>query len=241
MVDLESANPLGKFDIGLGAVGNVLIGAVLVVFILGLIAVLIFVKINKKKYKYSIPLYKLIGNTPTRVATFNAKDFPIGKAGDKLWFVAKVKKFIQPAILQSAPNEYMHWEREDGEWINFAMGDLDKDQKQAGVKYIAQDMRAQRIATGNILEQRLVNKSFWDKYKDMITHVIFYLIVMICMVVIFWQWSKIVEQTSSIIGTLDEVLKRLENVEKPQNSIIPVTQSLFPLLFLKFRGKNELV
>jgi len=229
MVDTDSLNPLSDFNIGLGTIGNILLLFFIAILVVIGIGVWIFLRIDKKKYRHIIPLYKRIGNVPTRIATLRAKDIPIGKAGDKLWYVRGVKKHIPPATLQSAPNEYMHWEREDGEWINFTMGDLDKDQKEAGVKYIHQDMRSQRIATNNILEQRLIHKNFWEQYKDMIVQIVFYFITVLCMVIIFWQWSGIVEQISGLVDKLDTVLLRFETLKNPQSSIIPA------LAFFSFR------
>ena len=172
----------------------------------------------------------MFGNVPTRVRTYKARIFPIGKAGDMLWFVAGVKKFIPPATIQSAPNEFWHWEREDGEWINFSLCDLDEDQKKAGVKYIHQDMRSQRIATSNILEQRLINKGFWDKYKDMITHVIFYVITTLMLIVIFWQWSDITTKVSGLISQLDVVYSRCSS--GGAGTLVPSA------IFLFFRRKK---
>lgn len=207
MPDLASLNPFSKFNLSLGFIGNALALFLIAVLILGGIGWLIFWRINSKAFYIKIPLYRLVGNVPTRVAIYRARRFTIGKAGDYLWYTKGVKKFLPPATIQTAPNEYMHWEREDGEWINFGMGDLDKDQKKAGVRYIHQDMRSQRIATANILEQRLINKSFWDKYKDMIVHLVFYMVVMVCMIVIFWQWSKITTQIGGLVGQLVEARK----------------------------------
>lgn len=232
MVDLSQLNPFKNFNVGLGTLGNVLVLFFIGVLIVGGITFWIILKINNKKYIHKIPLWKLIGNTPTRVAIYLAKDFPIGKAGDKLWFVRGAKKYIAPGTIQSAPHEYMHWEREDGEWINFSMGNLDKSQKEAGVKYIHQDMRSQRIATNNILEQRLINKGFWEKYKDIIVHLIFYFIVTIMMVVIFWQWSKIVEQVGALINKLDQMITQQNAYNKPANSLVPAIS----LLIFKFKN-----
>lgn len=202
MVEIGDINPFGKFDIGLGAIGNALLLFFIAVVVFALIGYLIWWRIQKKRYFIKIPLFKLIGNVPTRIRFYKAKIFPIGKAGDQLWYVGGIKKFIPPATIQSAPNEYWHWEREDGEWINFSLSDLDYIQKKAGVKYIHQDMRSQRIATSNLLEQRLINKGFWDKYKDMITHLVFYIIVTLMLIVIFWQWSNITQQVGGLIGQL---------------------------------------
>jgi len=228
MVSLGNINPFGKFDLSMGFVGNALALFLIVVLIFAGIGWLIYWRITSKAYFIKIPLYRLVGNKPTRVAIYRARKFSISRAGDILWFVKGVKKFIAPATIQSAPNEFLHWEREDGEWINFGLGDLDEDQKRAGVKYIHQDMRSQRIATSNILEQRLVNKGFWDKYKDMIVHLVFYLVVMICMIVIFWQWSKITADVGGLVNTLIEARREFGG-----QNIIPegVAPALIGLMF----------
>jgi len=220
----------GTFDIGIGTIGNALLIFFLAVLIVGLSGLAIWLYINKKRYKHVIPLYKMVGNRNVKVATYKAKDFKIGNAGDKLWLVAGVKKFIPPATLQNAPNEYVHFEREDGEWINISMPNVDEDMKLMKVKYVHQDMRANRIAISNILEQRFSNKSFWDKYGDMIVHVIFYIIVTISLVVIFYQWSDIIEKTG-------QLLDRIITLEDQRTSKTP--SALIPALtFLMFRRRK---
>ena len=75
--------------------------------------------------------------------------------------------------------------------------------KLAGVKYIDQDMRSNRIAISNILEARFKGKqSFWEKYGNMIAQAIFYLIVCICMIVIFYQWGGIIESTNALFDRI---------------------------------------
>lgn len=221
---LSSLNPFGSFNIGLGAIGNALLLFFIGIVIIGLIGFLIYTLINRKRYKFVIPLYRLIGSTPQKIAIYKAKEVSISKAGDMLWFVKGKKRYIAPATIQSAPNEYLHWERQDGEWINFGLDNLDEVQRKAGVKFIHQDMRSQRVATATILEHRLIQKSFWDKYKDVIFALIFFFILTICMVVIFWQWGKIVENTGVITSDLNQLLTQINNLQcvtgKPA-SLIP--------------------
>jgi len=140
-------------------------------------------------------------------------------AGDKLWYVPKAKKYIGVGSLQSAPNEYSYFEREDGEWINFEIPDIDEKMKKAGVKYLQQDMRSQRIAISNILEQRFSDqKSWWEKYGNLVTYTIFYLVVAISMVVIFYQWSNIADK----IGALFDRIVAYENMKCPNiQGVVP--------------------
>lgn len=222
MVSLSDINPMGS--LGIGSIGLGLLILFLSILIIGMIGFGIWFYLQKKQLKYTIPLYKMIGARPIKIGTYKAKDFKMGFAGDKLWYVPKAKKYIIPASIQTAPNEYPHFEREDGEWINFGLGDIDQEMKTAGVKYIHQDMRSNRIAISNLLEQRFKGKQgFWDKYGNMIAQAIFYLIVSVCMVIIFYQWSTIVDKTSLLF---DKIVA-YEDMKCPaQTGVVPALAML---------------
>jgi len=201
MVSLSSMNPFGSVKMGsLGLGLLIFFGALLIISLVG---IAIFLYINNKKLKHILPLYKKVGNRVIRIGRYRAKDYKIGHAGDKLWYVPKAKKYINPATLQTAPNEYTHFEREDGEWINIEFPDIDEQMKAMGVKYIQSDMRSGRISISNILEQRFKGKqSFWEKYGSMVTQAIFYLIVSVSMVIIFYQWGGIIDRTNELLGRI---------------------------------------
>jgi uncharacterized membrane protein len=232
MVSIQDINPFKNFGIDIGTIGFVLLVFFVAILILGLVGVLIFVILNKKRYNKTIPLYKKIGSATLRVAIYKARDYKIGNAGDKLWYVKTVKKYIPPATLQTAPNEYSHFERSDGEWINISLPDIDEKMKRMGVKYIHQDMRANRVAINTLLDLRFTNKSWWEKYGHMIMNVIFYLVVAIAMVIIFYQWSDIVTKTANL---LDKIIA-LEDQRRAgtPEGIIPAIS----LLLWRFKKKK---
>lgn len=219
---VEVANPLA--GVGISGLGLGLLIFFLAIVVVAMIGFGVYYYATRKQLKYTIPLHKMIGGRPIKVATYKAKDYRISLAGDKLWFIPKIKKYISPASIQSAPNEYSHFEREDGEWINFGLGDIDAEMKNAGVKYIATDMRSQRIAISNLLEQRFKGKqSFWEKYGNLIAQVIFYLMVCVCMVIIFYQFSIIVDK----ISTLFDKVVGYEQLKCPVvDSLVPASVGL---------------
>lgn len=246
MVSISDINPFAKFDIGLGTIANALILFAIAVVIVGLIGGLIYWRITIKQYKYIIPVYKSISGTNYKQGTYRARNVPISKAGDSLWFIKGMKRFIAPATLTDAPNEYPHEEREDGELINFSIETVNEQQKRAGVKFIHQDMRTQRVATGQILEQRLINKGFWEKYKDMIIHLIFYIIVTLLMIVTFWQWGDIVDRIATLLGSVEAVGKHLQELEcigVKETGIVPALSTLWLIWRLEKKqeeyGNNE--
>jgi len=112
------------------------------------------------------------------------------------------------------------------------MPDIDEVMKLFKVKFVNQDMRANRIATSEILEQRFKDqKSWWEKYGHLVTHVIFYMIVALMMVVIFYQWSDIVERTSGLIAQIDAIEQ-----SKHPTSIVP---ALIPLILFKPKRRKK--
>lgn len=235
MVDINDLNPMANFDIGVGAIGNALLLFAIATAILGMIGWLVYWRISSKQYRFKIPLYKSINGINYLQTTYVAKVIPISMAGDVLWFVKGLKKYIAPATKTSAPNVFPHEEREDGEWINFELETVNEAQKKAGVKFIHQDMRTQRVATGQILEQRLVNKGFWEKYKDMIVHLLFYVIVTMLMIVTFWQWGTLVERIGGLVSKLEatqNAMNTLKCIGTKEVGIVPA------LMLLAFRRRK---
>ena len=223
---LSGMNPFTNFNIGIGTFGNIALILLVTIMIMALIGLLVFFFAVKKSYSIRIPVYKLIGNTPTRVNTFFAKEVPFGMAGDKLWRIApkgfampfKIIKWLPVGKYQSAPNEFSYWIRQDGEWINFSFTNIDEKSGNMGIKFVQEDMRLQRLATEKLLEQRLLNKGFWEKYGLIIGYVFFFLVITICMIIIFYQFSKIIEKLSGLVGVL---VTALEKTNAP-SSLIPV-------------------
>jgi len=244
-VDVSETLGLDRFNLlGSSLFLNVLFLIILAVFILGLIATGIILWVNHKKYKYRIPLYTKVGNVPTRIATLKAKPVPFGRAGDQLWYVKGkgVRKWIAPPSIQSAKNEFWHWIREDGEWVNFSMADLDDISQKAGVKYVKQEARLTRLAIDRLLEQRLQGKSFLEKWGLVIGYVLFFLVITIALVIFFHQYEKATESLNGILSKADTILDKAVALERGTggtSGLIPAgaTASLIPLLLI---GGNKI-
>lgn len=219
MPDINSLNPLAGANLGdkIGTFGSMALIVVIAVVILCLLGALIFGLIVKRQYWIRIHVFRLIGNIPTRVAVYSAKEVPFGRAGDKLWRVAgagfikfKAIKWMPVGKLQTAPKEFWYYIREDGEWINFILSDLNKTSKEMGVRFVQEDMRLQRLATERLLEQRLLDKTFWEKWGNVIMTVILFLTIAICMVIIFYQWGKIIEAMQPLVVSIQRSLSIVE-------------------------------
>lgn len=211
----SSLNPLSNIQIGsMSTWASIIIVVILVVVFLAIISAGVFIWYTRKQYYIKIVCFRLVGNTPTRVAIYSAREVAFGMAGDKLWRVApsgwlkfKVIKWLPTGKKQSAPNEYWYWVRKDGEWINFSMADLDEISKEMGVKFVQEDMRLQRLATDRLLEQRHMKKGFWEQWGNTIMTLIFFLIIAISVAIVFFQLSKVLDKLAPLVEMINQGLK----------------------------------
>lgn len=220
-ININDLNPLKNIGSagGLGSLGTILLVFFIVVLIIGGVGLLIYMKSVKKKYWIVIKVSRLIGGVPQEVATYSAREVAFGMAGDKLWKVApagmmkfKTIKWLPVGKLQSAPRVFKYWIRSDGEWINYIDDNIDEISRKMGVRFTQEDMRLQRLATERLLEQRLMNKTFWEKWGTTVMMIIVFLVIAVCMVVIFYQFSKIIDKFSEVVQVQAETSKILLRV-----------------------------
>jgi len=209
MPSVSDINPfanIGGAGGSIGTYGSMALIVAIAVVILGIIGFFFYWRSVKKNFWIRIHVFRLIGNVPTRVAIYSAKEVPFGMAGDKLWKVAptgmmqmfKAIKWLPVGKIQTAPREFWYYIREDGEWINFSLDDINDIQKKAGVRFVQEDMRLQRLATERLLEQRLMKKSFWEQWGSTIMLITLFLVMAICMVIMFYQFGKLLDEFASV-------------------------------------------
>jgi hypothetical protein len=243
-IDIKQTIGLDKINLGFGSnYINIILMVLIVAVVLILVAGVVLLWLNNKKYKFKIPLYAFVGNTVTRVAFVKAKPVNFGMAGDVLWFCKGkgIKKWIAPATIQSAPNEFWHYLRSDGEWINFSMDDLNEKSRTMGVKFVAQDMRMQRLANEKLLELKFSKQGFWEKWGVIIGYVIFFLVITISLVIYFYQLNGVMQKMSEVVGQVNTLLERANVVSGgsplPDGTPTGLVPAFIPLLIFKLKRK----
>lgn len=190
--------------------------------IAGVLSGIVYLIWNHYRYDQRIVVYKKIGDQIKRTLVDKAMTMRQSKEGDFIFKTKRSKKFLPNPTIQSGPKEYWYYIREDGEWINFGMGDLDEQFKKAGAKYIDHDMRMARLAIGKNLADRLQTKTFWEKYGQMISMVIWVLIITVSMVIVLKQLGDVVDKIASIASHLEQVAKNVADLSTRQTSgVVP--------------------
>jgi len=195
-----------------GILGAMLVGGIFIFLYLQLL-------FNKK-----ILLFRKIGNIVLPAAADRAKFERIGLAGDYWMKTKKFKKYLPRPKLQMGKNVYWYFEREDGEWINFTIGDIDEMIKQADIKYIDEDMRLQRLGIQRNLKDRFDKISWWSKYGNALMGVVFMIIVTICLVILFNNIKELVSALPKLANALQGVADAMRDVAR-EPSLIPINNT----------------
>ena len=228
-------------------IGTILFVIAILVIIFSIVLGVIIWSLMKRRWTKKIPLYKGLGENekPYKHADHKAREVKIGRAGDKLWFVKNASKYINVATESESKNSFPHYEASDGEWHNFSLDSFDPIFKKMKIKLIPQDMRVNRLGIESAIEKELAKKkTMWDMVKDFIPHLVFYLVVVVCVVIIFFQFGKISDKLGSSALQLAEATGRLMEYEtricvNDNNGLQGLVPAFIPLMFAKFKRRRK--
>lgn len=182
---LETARESGISIPSFSGISTYFIYFLIGIMICGVLGLFFFLIYNHYKYNMTIKLFKKISGRIIPVGEDKGMLQRVGSAGDYWLITKKYKKKLPRPRIWISKNTCWYYEREDGEWINFELGDIDAQMKQAGAYYVDEDMRLQRLGIQKNLEERHKKLTFWQQYGTTIMMVIFVVIVTICLIVLF--------------------------------------------------------
>lgn len=196
------------WNLGISAIGNMFLWFILSIFLFGLILAGIIFWIWRRSYKYKIIVVGKVGNNVQEIHWDRAKRLPVGRAGDMLFFLGKWKRLIPRPTLYIGTNKFLFFEREDGELINIEYEDLNKKQRELGIKFVETDMRMQRLGIERILQHRHQRETWWEQHGQTVINVVFYVIVTMMLIILFIQWRKTAGAIAGAVSRAGEVMDR---------------------------------
>lgn len=222
---------------GMATIVGWLLGAVLFT---GILATVFYFVYKSLIYNKVIKIYRKVGNKTILVAVDKGYFARVGNAGDYWCLTKKLKKTLPRPTIQSGKNEYWFFEREDGEFINFGLGDIDAQMKAAKVYYIDEDMRLARLGIQKNLRDRFQKVSFWQKYGGLIMNLIYLIVSTILLVVLFKEIKGVWEAGHSMAGAVRDMAVQVENMARRVGGGMQTVPVLLPFIALKGRLKKWL-
>jgi hypothetical protein len=213
---------ISSADIGMWIAYGLIGIVVLAVVITGIFFFMRWLKYNKK-----IIHFKDIAGSVVNDFNDKAMFERVGFAGDYWAKCLKSKKILARPQLASAKNTYFYFERQDGEWLNFRIQNIDTLLKEAKVSYIDEDMRLQRLGIEKNLRERFNKEGFWSKYGTAIMTIFFLLMITICLVILFSRITELVKVIPQLAQAVQAMANAVADVAVKQGSgLVPVNSTL---------------
>jgi len=142
-----------------GVTSNITLGIYLfiLVIIMGIISYFVYMVAI---YNRKIVVFEKIGGRIEPVSKDKARIIRISDSGDTVFYCLKSRKYLPNPTIQMGRRVFWYYVREDGEWINIGLENIDKEMRRAKVHYVDRDMRYSRVALQKNIQKRY-NKESW--------------------------------------------------------------------------------
>ncbi len=184
--------------------------------------------IMKRLYGKKIVIFEKVGGTIQVTKRDVGRDVRIGEGGDYILYTRRFKKFLPTPQIQTGQNVFWYYIREDGEWINIGIEDIDTRMRKAKAHFLDKEMRYARTALQRNLKERLQKISFWDKYGAMIIWTLYIAVVGVMTWLLFDKWIELSSSVNAMLETqvqvIDlsrEILQSVDNIKTGGEGITP--------------------
>lgn len=205
----EAGFQLPSFETG--GITSILLFFLILIIFAGILFFVTWWMLNYLKYNQRIILFKKVGKTVMPIRTIKGTVVNISKAGDRL-LKTKIKLLPMPAIMMGK-NVWWYFEREDGEWINIGLEDINERMKEVKAYFVDEDMRLHRIGIQKQLDAEFNKPSFWERYGGMIMYTIFIIIVCVVIVILIDRIVRVLPQISQMADAVKQMASAVHNLQ----------------------------
>ena len=192
---------------------------IIVVLVLVATVVFTFLFIKRRHYNNKIMVFQKVGGGIQRVRIDKARVMKLGDAGDTVFYTLKTKKYLPTPQIQTGNREFWFYIREDGEWINFGLGDIDEIMRKAGAMFLDKEMRYARTSLQKGLRERYQKPNFFQQYGVLIMNLSYILVIAISLWLLFDKFIEtanvlkqtmeltrdVLAETKAVVGGLDSL------------------------------------
>ena len=203
----------------LGATGTLLTGLIIIIFIAIAVGLFTFFFAQKRAYSKRIIIWRNVGGSAQIVDEDKAREINLPNTSTRA-LQLKRNKFILPRpSIEVKKDLIFYFIRNDGEWLNIGIQDLDVALLKLNLRFDHSDMRMANASLKKLVEKNYRKLSFLKEYAPYIGFAVIILMISIGAFLFFREASVVVgglaeagKQLAEVIETEKEILQSLDNM-----------------------------
>ncbi len=169
-----------------------------------------FIYLYRRKFNKKIVIFEKINGVFQPTRSDRASEVKLSTSGDTIFYLKKHKKYIPNPSIQTGIRTYWFFIREDDEWINFGLEDLDLLSKKVGARFLDKEMRFARTQIQKGLKERYDKPSFWQQYGLLLFSIAYIVIIGIMTWLLFDKWIELAGTTNAGVETAAKVMEKID-------------------------------
>lgn len=199
-------NVNGRFVLG------IFIWLFIIIIIVAAIAFALYFWIQRKRFNKIIIVFSKVNGVPEVTFRDKAMETRVGVGGDTCFYLLKAKKFIPRPTIQTGRNIYWFFVKEDGDWINIGLEDVDENLRRASAHFTHVEMRYAKAGLQKNLKDRYNKPTFWQQYGGIIMFTGLVAITGIMIFLLFDKYLAIADKVNAAIEASVRVLEQTERI-----------------------------
>ena len=208
-------------DIGSGAInwGGFATNAIILIIGLILAGMITWWWANKKSYNKTLVKFREINGVCRRVGIEKAREISLPGTSVRAFFLRKSKFYLPRPSIETGADEYWYFIRDDGEWMNIGIGNVNKQLSELGVKFDHTDMRMANAALKRLVDRSYKKTNWLKEYAPYIAMGILIIMLSIAVYIPMQKGGEVtgaaasnVESFQEITETMNEILINMNNI-----------------------------
>lgn len=168
--------------------------------------------LGKKKFNLTIQKFEKIDGIFKPTGKEKAMERRIGKSGDTVFYWKQSKRVVPRGTIQTGDRTYWYAKREDGEWENIGLEDIDLVLKQAQVRYTPVELRYAKESLREMIKEVYSPANWWQKWQGVLISIVFIVLVSCLLLLIATKLGAIVSSVDAVLKSVPPILERLDTM-----------------------------
>lgn len=203
-----------------GAISFSFVGDIIIFLILCIIAGGgTYYYLNKRSFNKTIVKFREINGVTRRVGIERAREVVLPNTSVRAFELKSSKFFIPRPSKETSENEFWFFIREDGEWVNVGLGNLNQKLKELGIKYDHTDTRMANAALKKLVDASYKKTNWLKEWAPYIGYAVIIIMLGISGYLVMGESAKVVgasagnvEALKDIAITLNDILININNI-----------------------------